>query len=565
MNLTVSFFLLYFVCLFVFIPSIHCGVSETIYTSTLSPNQVINSYVSGANELSIGISVCTVDRYSSPPSVTCNIQHNVDELISGVVMNGPVGSEGSLVTEINIARGLDLLVTFTLDNINMYNTFLDGGMYIQLASVDYPNGELRGQILHSDQFYASLLSSNTIPRASGTDATGLAVGKYLPTDRALDFDLVHDVTQPIATEVYIGAPGSQGSLQASLPGESPLFDVLQLTRSENDALLNDLLYLNVNSQTNPLGDIRGQLVSIDYIANGAFTALLSGENANTPSPALGTAVFSYNCQTGFLEYVVMHSVDDSVSAVVFEGTSGSEAVNLLFSLESGTSPIYGVIQLLPGEETSLYNGNLFVSIQSEIFDGPTGEISGIIDETFQFYSYLSGINVVPAVTTHYTGLLIAIIQEDNTFTYQIVHNIDDVIEIAVMLGANGENSNIELFKLPTIGSSVTFQIELDEDIIELLFDASTYIEVRTREYPFGVVRGELTMVDPCTVLTDPGLSAYSSDSFGTLRSSDTSVLSYISYADKDDDEFDVYVEVINSSSLISLSIVLIVILSILLI
>lgn len=57
----------------------------------------------------------------------------------------------------------------------------------------------------------------------------MAVGKYSPRERTLDFDLVHDVTQPIATQVHIGAPGTVGSSEASLPGASPLFNVLQVT------------------------------------------------------------------------------------------------------------------------------------------------------------------------------------------------------------------------------------------------------------------------------------------------------------------------------------------------
>lgn len=52
----------------------------------------------------------------------------------------------------------------------MLNNILDGLWYIEMSSIDYPNGEIRGQITHQDRFYASLSPQNTIPRASGTDA-----------------------------------------------------------------------------------------------------------------------------------------------------------------------------------------------------------------------------------------------------------------------------------------------------------------------------------------------------------------------------------------------------------
>jgi len=132
--------------------------------------------------------------------------------------------------------------------------------------------------------------------------------------------------------------------------------------------------------------------------------------------------------------------------------------------------------------------------------------------------------------------------------------VDNVIEIGVMLGGDGQNSNIELFTLPSIDSPDRAAIELSADILNYIINDATYVEIRTRTYPFGVIRGEFLVVDSCEPIRDLQVSAYeSSDSVGSLQSSDTSILTYLSYLDKDDDEFDVYVEVINSSNIIFMS------------
>lgn len=56
-------------------------------------------------------------------------------------------------------------------------------------------------------------------------SVGFAVGAYSPTDRILDFDLVHSVTLPLSTEIRTGAPGQSGPLEASFSGKSPLFQL----------------------------------------------------------------------------------------------------------------------------------------------------------------------------------------------------------------------------------------------------------------------------------------------------------------------------------------------------
>ena len=76
---------------------------ETIYTGTLSPNAVVNSYISVGNENSIGICVCKVNRYQDIKTADCEIQHNVDEITSAFVKQGAVATTGTIIETIDIS------------------------------------------------------------------------------------------------------------------------------------------------------------------------------------------------------------------------------------------------------------------------------------------------------------------------------------------------------------------------------------------------------------------------------------------------------------------------------
>lgn len=64
---------------------------------------MVNSYVSVGNENSIGVCVCKVNRYQEIKTADCEIQHNVDEIISAFVKQGPVATTGTIIETIDIS------------------------------------------------------------------------------------------------------------------------------------------------------------------------------------------------------------------------------------------------------------------------------------------------------------------------------------------------------------------------------------------------------------------------------------------------------------------------------
>lgn len=127
-----------------------------------------------------------------------------------------------------------------------------------------------------------------------------------------------------------------------------------------------MLYLNIPSIPNPTGDVRGQLRTIDYIAEGAFTSLLAGEFVvpSTSGSFTGCAIVTYDCTTKTMEFLIIHDfpgADDGVLGLGKEDEQGT----IISGFTTGTSPIFGSLRLNSEQIYALYTNQLFFQIYRE--------------------------------------------------------------------------------------------------------------------------------------------------------------------------------------------------------
>jgi len=358
-----------------------------------------------------------VYRYSEPPSASCVVQHNIGELRNATINFGERGSIGPVLYEFDVSQGWTLVKYFEFDVASLEN-LLDGLWYIQLSSLDFPDGEIRGQIEHRDRFYSILTPQNTIPRSSGTDAHGIALGSYDYQRNSLIFDLVHDVTSAQSTNLGMAPLGRVGPIIDTFEGDSPIFPIAITSASETANLFSDSLYLDIRSRSNPRGDIRGQFITIDYIHAG-WTALFPGD---------GAALLSYNCDTRMLEYVIVHDISANGGDLRTDSTN--------YPLPGrAQSPLYGSQLLSPENEEDLFDDRLQLRI-----NGSPASIEATVNDNIEYYAYLSGTNVVPPITSRFVGIL----QLEDTDSYQLFHNVPDVTAIVIVAGEEGVNTPREL-------------------------------------------------------------------------------------------------------------------------
>jgi hypothetical protein len=130
----------------------------------------------------------------------------------------------------------------------------------------FADGEIRGQISVDSPFVAYFDKNQEIPATDFTDARG---SSFVSLNEATNQSLVmmdwSGLTgSALATRLYSGRAGTNGSticeLSSTAASSGLVVDKLcDLTPAQVKALKQAQLYLNIQTKTNPNGEIRGQL------------------------------------------------------------------------------------------------------------------------------------------------------------------------------------------------------------------------------------------------------------------------------------------------------------------
>jgi hypothetical protein len=214
-----------------------------------------------------------------------------------------------------------------------------------------------------------------------TAATG---GCYAVLDvTQVNITCAHDVVDASAAHIHRGAPGVAGPIVFNLgdPSTSPFFaSWADLTPREIADLLAGDLYVNIHSNANPTGEIRGQIVE-RTIDDFVFFPDEGQEVPPTGSEATGICSGDLSDDVITLAVGCSHDVFMPTAAHIHRGGAGVNGP-ILFNLGDPTSPIMSVAALLPPDIAELAAGLLYVNIHSAAFPG--GEIRGqmVVEQIF---------------------------------------------------------------------------------------------------------------------------------------------------------------------------------------
>jgi trimeric autotransporter adhesin len=151
---------------------------------------------------------------------------------------------------------------------------LAGNYYVNVHTTTYPGGEIRGQLeqfIPPARFSARLSGAEEVPPVE-TDASGNAIFQ-LNNQAELNRLSYHvqisgTITTLVAAHLHTGWPGENGPVAVPLftPGDerefapgSPLSGEVELTAENLRDLLTGYYYVNVHSEANPGGELRGQV------------------------------------------------------------------------------------------------------------------------------------------------------------------------------------------------------------------------------------------------------------------------------------------------------------------
>ena len=144
-------------------------------------------------------------------------------------------------------------------------SILDNLAYINVHSVSFPTGEIRGQLVRDDSavsMSAMLNGVQEVPPVT-TNAVGTAYFRLDPEADSVTFHYTFADLSSIQTGAHLhgyAPPGVNASILFTLPVGFHQSGVWNYAPADEPSILAGLLYINVHSMNFPNGEIRGQIV-----------------------------------------------------------------------------------------------------------------------------------------------------------------------------------------------------------------------------------------------------------------------------------------------------------------
>lgn len=279
-------------------------------------------------------------------------------------------------------------------------SLLARAMHINIPSSNFPNGELRAQLLpEANAYFIATLSGASQVQPVNTTGNGQVILELRETQITLSgsfSNLESDFNINVAGGAHIhnGIAGRSGEvltlLQVRLAADSRSgsFEAdsnqYTLTQEIVAKLQSREQYINIHSEQHPTGAIRGQLLPF---ANNYFTTTLSGFNQVLPYASNGVGALKLDLLgnrltiSGSFDTIGVIADTSAALYVGAPGTNGAFALPLNFLAEGGSNG--GVFKsgdniflLTSAQLSALEQEEMYLNIQTEA--NPTGEIRGQI-------------------------------------------------------------------------------------------------------------------------------------------------------------------------------------------
>lgn len=422
---------------------------------------------------------------------------------------GSIGEDGPV--DVNLTSYVNgNVIAGTITDFDLA-AVLSGQYYLNVHTLDNPAGEVRGQVmLNSDWAFTAMLSAENETHSVTSDAKGMAIVRVYPDMNNMEIKVLFDGMSSAVTGAHLHkAPaGQDGEVVINLTDDINGNTII--TNKMNSTIIADLIagniYLNIHTENNGAGEIRGQLELQDGLF---FDTWLNGaqENPPTATNAKGLATAKLEIESGELIYNVFTAglSGEITGTHIHEASIGANG-GVLINLTSGIlgNLVSGVIDLSADLKTNIatmLKGEGYLNVHTEMF--ANGEIRGQLRsynrETFAFN--LTSEQEVPSVNNNTTGT--GVVSINNSWDMLTVDVSYTGLEGKIIgahihqaeAGANGDVIiNLSDFideETQTIRGNITAEGGLNSSAIEAILSGEAYINIHTEENPNGETRGQI--------------------------------------------------------------------------
>jgi hypothetical protein len=339
--------------------------------------------------------------------------------------------------------------------------------------------------------YAATLTGGSELPVVTTTATGAAKFTLQPDGVTLSFDVTQSVQGATSVALRLGFAGESGALLHPLePISAHMTGTVTLTTDEADALAPGQIYLDVQSNAHPSGELRGQVV---LPGAEVFVATLEGQQEVPPvtSSFHGFASLILNPGKDTMRYHFF--TDAPVTDAHVQRAIGSLNGPVAMPFMPVNQTIDGTFDVMTTDVDDLENGRFYVNVVTA--SQSSGELRGQVlrEGESLFTSVMSGQNEVPTVSTTATGgAQFVLSATKDSMRYEVI--VTGIIPTSadVARGAAGQNGSM-LGSLMLGGQGALGQMAMPAGDLDALTAGRIYVNVSTASNTNGELRGQLVL------------------------------------------------------------------------
>ncbi len=406
-----------------------------LWASQFSSNLVFTARMSGDQESpqvateGQGVAIVSLDQTHSNLYINVSLSNLSGPITGAHIHEGVVGENGPVIFDLtSFLSGNKIKGSIRGVPNSVLIKLLSGSYYINVHTENNPSGEIRGQLgLETDYRYSAFMDGNNENPAIVTDGRGLGIFELTQNEASVYFKIQFTgLTSPVTSAHIHNAPeGMNGGVVFDL---QPFINgnVIEGTWQPDSLLLAALkageLYVNVHTENNPGGEIRGQI----YLLPGlTFDLTLNGDQENPQVGTSGTALGMVTIEPDLHAldyYIVYDQLSGPVTGAHFHQAVPGENGPVVIDISNDVNPIYvsGTTPFTIDEFNSLLKGDLYINLHTAA--NPSGEIRGQIQKfAREAYTFeLNGGQESPPVSTPSVGAGIVTIDRDQVSAHYMV-------------------------------------------------------------------------------------------------------------------------------------------------
>ncbi len=501
-------------------------------------SNIFRTRLSGTNTIPATISkgngILLAEIYSDTLMV---VSGGFDELGSAYLTNDPsqigifsgiAGEDGGLTFPFNLTtRGNNNAAINATNNVfllneNQANRLYSRGFYINVSSINFPNGEIRGQLLPEGQVFMSSFLTGTlaVPASKSTGYGNIQAelnGNQLTISGAFN-GLDNDFTD--TAQIHLGVAGENGvaifdlnaatSTNPKIGSFQSADNTFELRDEQVATLLNRSFYIEIPTGEAGQAEIRGQILPE---ANAYFVSTLSGQSLinGINTDANGQVILEITkdviTATGSFYNLSSATIEDN-SIQLFRGLAGQVgnsfiALNPILNGNNSGRFTAQENTFETSEELleQLASRSIYLNIPTS--EMPEGEIRGqfLPQATAYYTSRLSSSNHIPLISNNGVGQLKAdLVGNLLTITGAFANLAQAATDssITVHIGQAGELGSVAFTLKPSLSENgdrgtleaADNQFTLTNEQLTALKAERLYVQLRTSSEG-GAIRGQL--------------------------------------------------------------------------